>query len=274
MTVSLLIKCDGNISTPAFIAWIEKTAYLQRLAGGTILNIEAVETYSLDDKSTFNQLKYQLLPGFVLKDRSSYLETHYLKLQQQETEAEILQAWLDFCALKQKARPKSNLISNHLKKIAKEQPELLAQWQQHLEKPYQEQIELSELNDYFQQLKEDNKSAKLVQQWQDYLYPTEKTEADWEYQPKPETGYLVPIMVGYKAISKEMENAEIANTRDNKTPVCFVETVHSIGEWQGIHRIKNIADLASCIWSYHHEKYWYLCQQKVVTKPAKKIRNR
>ena len=102
---------------------------------------------------------------------------------------------------------------------------------------------------------------KLFEQWQDYCHPTEKTDAVWEYIDKPESGFLVPLMVGYKAISKVYLNEEVANTRDNETDVCFTEAVHSIGEWQGIHRIKDESSLEQAIWRYHYEKNWYLCKQ-------------
>jgi len=68
-------------------------------------------------------------------------------------------------------------------------------------------------------------------------------------------------MVGYKAISEVFDNKEIENTRDNETPVCFVESVHSVGEWQSAHRIRSTKELNNCLWRYHYEKNWYLCKQ-------------
>ena len=68
-------------------------------------------------------------------------------------------------------------------------------------------------------------------------------------------------MTGYKAISKVYKNADVGNTRDSKTDVCFVESVHSVGEWQSVHRIKTPEQLQNCLWHYHHEENWYLCRQ-------------
>ncbi|MDC9729663.1 MAG: type I-F CRISPR-associated protein Csy2, partial [Methyloprofundus sp.] len=119
----------------------------------------------------------------------------------------------------------------------------------------------SELKDYFNELETSKTNEKLLAQWQNYCSPTEETPADWEYIVKPETGYLVPIMTGYKAISPVYNNAEVASTRDNETDVCFVESVHSIGEWQSVHRLREPEELNSCLWHYHYEENWYLCKQ-------------
>ncbi|MCH7423945.1 MULTISPECIES: type I-F CRISPR-associated protein Csy2 [Shewanella] len=88
--------------------------------------------------------------------------------------------------------------------------------------------------------------------------PDMETDADWYYQPKPKNGYLVPLMTGYKAISQVYEAGEVANTRDNTTPCCFVEAIHSVGEWKGVHSLTSIS---SAMWRYHHDGQWYLCRQ-------------
>jgi len=52
------------------------------------------------------------------------------------------------------------------------------------------------------------KYKTLLAQWQQYLEPDEKTPADWERLPKPEAkGFLVPIMIGYKAITPVYDNS-------------------------------------------------------------------
>ena len=77
MTVSLLIGYQGNIGNRQenFINWLAKNCLLQRLAGGTILNIKEIETYTLEENN-IRKVKRKLIPGFVLKDCSSYLEKH------------------------------------------------------------------------------------------------------------------------------------------------------------------------------------------------------
>ncbi|MBE0471471.1 MAG: type I-F CRISPR-associated protein Csy2 [Methyloprofundus sp.] len=269
MTVSLLIACNGNIGNrqDAFLKWLEKTCFLQRLAGGTILKIGSVELCNIDDDIALRSLKRKLLPGFVLKDRADYLIDHFKQLRQDDNEAELLNAWLDFVALKQKARPQSDLISQHLINMVKNNvdenlSELLTVWNRHLSSPYQENEVPELLKHYFENLDRNEPSKKLLEQWSNYCSPTEETMADWQYVPKPNTGYLVPIMIGYKAISELYQNHEVDNTRDNETPVCFVESAHSIGEWLSIHRLKTAQAISESVWYYHHEEHWYLCKQE------------
>lgn len=269
MTVSLLIGCDGNIGNrkATFLEWLKKQCTLQRLAGGTVLSVEGIEIFGEDDGS-LKQIKFNLLPGFLLLDRSRELQEHYNSLEQQNHDAEMLDAWLDFAAFKQKARPKSNLISEHLEKLVKaetenpEHSELLSVWEKHLEDPYTERNVPDSLINHFGGLDDSKGNKALLDQWQSYQMPTEKTDADWEYVKKPATGYLVPIMTGYKAISKVYANDEVKNTRDNETDVCFVEAVHSIGEWQSVHRLNTASELRKCLWHYHYEDNWYLCKQE------------
>jgi len=268
MTVSLLIGCDGNIGNQKerFLEWLEKQCKLQRLAGGTILAIESLDIID-DSHEGLQQIKFRCLPGFMLMDRSDALAQRHGVLTAENDKAEMLNAWLDFAALKQKARPKSDLIGKHLNGVVKNEPEnaalvrLLTEWGKHLETPYDETRIPQEINQYFADLLNDQKNEKLLSQWHDYCNPTEKINADWEYISKPAKGYLVPIMVGYKAITREYKKCEIQNTRDNETAVYFVEAVHSVGEWKSVHRLQEPDDLSNCLWDYHHEEKWYLCRQ-------------
>jgi CRISPR-associated protein Csy2 len=269
MTVSLLIGCEGNIGNRQddFIEWLENACMRQRLAGGSILKIGHIEIFDTQNKDALRAIKRRLLPGFLLIDRSEYLGKHYQFLQQNNSEAELLDAWLDFIGIKQQARPKSDLIAEHLTGRVKAEPanedyrQLVDSWTNHCQKPYQENEVPENLKNYFAQLQPTKYNKKLLSQWQDYCTPTEKTGADWEYVSKPETGYLVPIMTGYKAISDVYNNEDVANTRDHETPVCFVESVHSLGEWRSVHRLQSAEDLKKSLWRYYYEEHWYLCKQ-------------
>ena len=272
MDISLLISCEGNIGNrkEIFLKWLDNTCKLQRLAGGTILAIANIDVLTVDDeqnKGNLRTLVRKLLPGFILLDRSAYLEEHFHSLIEINPEAELFDAWLNFIALKQKARPVYNLIDGYLIKLAGSNPQdekiqqLLELWQQHIDQSYLQESIPDALHQHFASL--DNKSnKKLLTQWQAYCAPNEESDAVWEYVDKPEQGFLIPIMVGYKAISQVYENHEVANTRDNETDICFTEAVHSIGEWQGVHRIRDEAALEKTLWHYHYEKNWYLCMQK------------
>lgn len=271
MTVSLVIPYSGTIGNRQdnFKKWLEKQCYLQRLAGGTILEIGDISLQTFEKDSEVRAVMYRMLPGFVLMDRSNYLKEHYENLQKKNPNVELLDAWLDFSALKQKARPKCELITKHLHALVKNNPQknhylqIFSEWQDHLENPYEEGEIPSSVQSYFDQMEESKENKKLLEQWKNYCSPNEKTESDWEYIPKPKSGYLVPIMTGYKAISKVYKNEEVANTRDNETDVCFVESVHSVGEWLSAHRIKTIKQLKESIWDYAYEENWYLCKQGV-----------
>jgi CRISPR-associated protein Csy2 len=146
-------------------------------------------------------------------------------------------------------------------------------------------IDRSELlEQHFNQLKSEHENVELIDAWLDFSglkfkaeaildkdekEITEKTKAKWNYIPKPSytseqrSGWLVPIMNGYKAISKIYEAGEVKNVRDSNTPFCFVEAAHSIAEWKSLHRI---TDLAETIWKYSYEPDWYLCKQNQQSK--------
>lgn len=266
MTVSLIMEFEGNIGNRKdnFEDWLKKTCLMQHLAGGSILEIKSIKLFD-DAEESIRRIKRSLLPGFMLMDRSEWLESHFQKMAQKSSDAELLDAWLDF-ASKQKARPRSDLITKHFNSLVEMEPEnerynrLLTLWGCHLEHPYEASEVPEEIRDYFDQFATKNK--ELLNQWQKYCSPTEKSGAEWEYFRKPGPGYLVPIMAGYKAISEIKSNQEVSNTRDNETDICFVESVHSVGEWLSVHRLKRAQDLKDCLWYYHHEDNWYLCKQK------------
>lgn len=65
-----------------------------------------------------------------------------------------------------------------------------------------------------------------------------KEQASWEVR-RPYPGWLVPIPVGYGAISELFDPGTVANARDSEVPFQFVESLYSIGEWVSPHRIKH-----------------------------------
>lgn len=217
LTVSLVILLGKNLAlTGDQIQQFERSVlsicYGLRVAGGSILNIKQAKLLSANtpdqQQIMLKKIKRLILPGFVLLDRSHYLQEHYQSLLKKHVggpaeQPTLFDAWLDFCALKSKAIPKL-------------------------------------------------REGQTV--------PDLNTDADWQYVPKPKGGYLVPLMTGYKAISEVYEPGEIANTRDKTTPSCFVEAIHSIGEWKGIHTLDSIE---SVIWRYKYDGQWYLCEQNI-----------
>ncbi len=216
LTVSLIIALAGPLVLTGeeivqFERQITDLSYRMRIAGGAVLSIARAKLLSANTEAQqltmLQKIKRLTMPGFILKDRSEYLAQHYQTLVEQSEKLgnqtpRLLDAWLDFSAMKFKAEPKLD----------------------------PEQID-----------------------------PDEKTAADWYYIPKPNTGYLVPLMTGYKAISEVYPPGHVENTRDPDTPACFVEAVHSVGEWQSMHRV---TDIELFIWRYHSKGEWYVCQQQ------------
>ncbi|GAA0811189.1 type I-F CRISPR-associated protein Csy2 [Colwellia asteriadis] len=217
LTVSLIIEIDKSAmltieKIKEFEQKVEALCYRMRIAGGTILNINKIKLLAASTEKQHadmvRKIKNLTMAGFVLLDRSEYLQQHYKTLVSRHkvntnvnNEPQLLDAWLDFSALKYQAIPK----------VTKDQ-----------------------------------------------VVPDENTDADWKYVAKPNSGYLVPIMTGYKAISELYEPKQVKNTRDDLTHSRFVEVVHSVGEWKSMHNTQKVADI---IWRYRHDGQWYLCEQ-------------
>jgi CRISPR-associated protein Csy2 len=66
----------------------------------------------------------------------------------------------------------------------------------------------------------------------------------WEIRRKP--GWLVPLPIGYASISPLYAPGEVENARDAATPFRFVESLYSLGEWVGPHRLN---DLSQLLWT-------------------------
>lgn len=213
MEVSLIIPLYGDLELDLseVETKIEALILKQRLAGGTIgclkerdyiKNYKRVQIYYVDNekisdrKFLFQNIFKGLLPGFVLIHKADSLGNHFSELQKKDNNSEMVDAWLDFSAIKHRA------------------------------------IQIDEFDE---------------------------EKGKWEYVPKPENGWLVPIPIGYRSISRLYESKEVENTRDNETPFRFVEWAYSIGEWKSLHRID---DLTEIIWKYdaRPEEGWYLCE--------------
>jgi len=59
----------------------------------------------------------------------------------------------------------------------------------------------------------------------------------------PPKGWVVPIPVGYGALGPLHEAGTVEGTRDESTPLRFVESLYSIGEWKRPHRLRSPAEL-------------------------------
>lgn len=70
-------------------------------------------------------------------------------------------------------------------------------------------------------------------------------KVDWQIERRP--GWLVPLPIGYAGISDLHAPGSVANTRDVSTPFRFVESLLSLGQWIGPHRLNSLEQL---LW--HH----------------------
>lgn len=111
MTVSLVIECSGEIANGDIgLDQLQKHLHTlcqtQKLAGGSITRLRGVSVRGYPQQpDEVRRLICRLLPGFVLLDRSVLLQQHFTALKQSQPQAEMIDAWLDFAALKMQAEP-------------------------------------------------------------------------------------------------------------------------------------------------------------------------
>lgn len=65
----------------------------------------------------------------------------------------------------------------------------------------------------------------------------------WQHDRVTGSGWVVPIPVGYGALGELHDAGSVANARDASTSFRFVESVYSMGEWIGPHRLHSPQDL-------------------------------
>lgn len=88
---------------------------------------------------------------------------------------------------------------------------------------------------------------------------TGETKVRIEWNHDRTEGWIVPIPVGYCALSDLHEAGSVRNARDQDTPFRFVESLYSIGQWIGPHRLSHPDQL---LWYAHSDdaKGVYRCR--------------
>lgn len=71
----------------------------------------------------------------------------------------------------------------------------------------------------------------------------------WQIERRP--GWIVPLPVGYAALSDLHPAGSVASARDPSVPFRFVESVYSLGQWISPHRIERAEQL---FWYPTHEE--------------------
>jgi CRISPR-associated protein Csy2 len=81
-------------------------------------------------------------------------------------------------------------------------------------------------------------------------------DSQWTVQGKP--GWIVPIPVGYGAISDLYPPGVVKNARDIQSSFRFVESLSTLGQWISPHRV---ADIRELLWYYspQPDKGLYQC---------------
>ncbi len=202
LEVTLVIKVLTELEedeADELAARVASVLPILRLAGGSIRGNRPVEVriwpeWEEDQRAAFRQLRYRLLPGFTLVERSDLLAKHFQKLHQDDPQISALDAWLDLLAL-------------------------------HVEPD----------------------SA------------SEEAPVHWQGRSRP--GWLVPLPVGYGAISDLYGPGEVANARDPAVPFRFVESLYSIGQWLSPHRLDSLEQM---LWrgEADEDAGLYLCRNR------------
>lgn len=78
--------------------------------------------------------------------------------------------------------------------------------------------------------------------WQ-YDAAAESGKGAWQHDRKKGSGWIVPMPVGYGALGELHAAGSVPNARDATTPFRFVESLYSMGEWIGPHRLRSAQDL-------------------------------
>lgn len=73
----------------------------------------------------------------------------------------------------------------------------------------------------------------------------------WVSSRKERRRWIVPIPIGYGSLTEIHPPGSVANTRDSATPVRFVESAYSIGEWIGPHHLSDAREL---LWWAHYDE--------------------
>jgi len=102
------------------------------------------------------------------------------------------------------------------------------------------------LQAHLERMRQRNPDADLLDAWLDLSrlnHECRETEKgpEW-YVRRDHPGWLVPIPVGFSALSELYGPRQVEAARDQTTPFRFVEGIYSIGEWVSPHRFRYFND--------------------------------
>ena len=227
LEVSLVLAVSGedcpyadNERSKALAALVLECAESMRLAGGSVLPHPARAKYPaqwavwpdrLDERrAEWRKLRRRLMPGFVLVSREGLL-TQHLQTLRQEAQPD--------------AQPQPNALDA-----------LLDLCRLNIDP---EAAPPAELDAESAASSEANGDAVAA--------PSAPAPVNWAVRRRY-PGWLVPVPVGYAAVSPLYAPGTVKNARDAALPFRFVESVLSLGEWVSPHRVAEVTDL---LW--HHD---------------------
>ncbi len=107
------------------------------------------------------------------------------------------------------------------------------------------------LKERHQLLLADNPEATRLDAWLDLarlnskatrtLDRTGTESVTWQHDRV--NGWIVPIPLGYTALTELQAPGTVSNARDTTTPFRFVESVYGIGQWLGPHRLTDVRQM-------------------------------
>lgn len=93
-------------------------------------------------------------------------------------------------------------------------------------------------------------------------------KGDWHSDRQKGSGWIVPMPIGYGALSPLYDPGSVANARDATTPFRFVESLYSMGEWIGPHHLHLPQDLLWYADTRPDEGLYRCCNDYRVSQPS------
>lgn len=103
------------------------------------------------------------------------------------------------------------------------------------------------LQQHHQDMMDKDPDATTLDAWLDLsrlnMICEQREDDSFEWIARRKPGWLVPIPIGYSALTDVYQPGQVERARDSTTPFRFVESLYSIGEWVSPHRLKQPGDL-------------------------------
>lgn len=103
------------------------------------------------------------------------------------------------------------------------------------------------LQQHHQDMMDKDPDATTLDAWLDLsrlnMICEQREDDSFEWIARRKPGWLVPIPIGYSALTDVYQPGQVERARDSTTPFRFVESLYSIGEWVSPHRLKQPRDL-------------------------------